>query len=119
MCIDCGCGSGVLSIAAAKLGFGPVIALDREPEAVAAARENAVANDVEWRFGLRMRLPTHSGVRARPPNLERGLIDKLASRIESPLLVASGYLTAEWVALTGWSGFDRRDSTAEPWSSTD
>jgi ribosomal protein L11 methyltransferase len=44
--VDLGCGSGVLAIAAAKLGWGPVSGLDHEHAAVAAARENAAANGV-------------------------------------------------------------------------
>ncbi len=44
--VDVGCGSGVLAIVAAKLGWDPVSALDYEPAAVAATRCNAAANDV-------------------------------------------------------------------------
>ena len=44
---DWGCGSGVLAIAAAKLGFTPVTAIEIDPAAVATARENARANDVQ------------------------------------------------------------------------
>ena len=44
---DWGCGSGVLAIAAAKLGWAPVLACDVEPESVAATREGAAANGVE------------------------------------------------------------------------
>ena len=43
---DWGCGSGVLAIAAAKLGFSPVLACDIEPQAVEATRANAAANGV-------------------------------------------------------------------------
>ncbi len=43
---DWGCGSGVLAIAAAKLGWDPVLACDIEPESVEAARENAAVNGV-------------------------------------------------------------------------
>jgi ribosomal protein L11 methyltransferase len=43
---DVGCGSGVLAIAAAKLGWSPVLGVDHDPEAVRATRENAAANDV-------------------------------------------------------------------------
>ena len=43
---DLGCGSGVLSIVAAKLGFAPVTALDFDPQAVTAAGANAAANGV-------------------------------------------------------------------------
>ena len=43
---DWGCGSGVLAIAAAKLGWAPVLACDVEVESVEAAREGAAANGV-------------------------------------------------------------------------
>jgi ribosomal protein L11 methyltransferase len=45
--VDVGCGSGVLAIVAAKLGFAPVIALDYDGAATAATRENAARNGVE------------------------------------------------------------------------
>ncbi len=45
--LDVGAGSGVLAIAAARLGFAPVLALDNERESVLAARENAAVNGVE------------------------------------------------------------------------
>jgi ribosomal protein L11 methyltransferase len=54
--VDLGCGSGVLAIVAAKLGFEPVCALDFDPAAVQAATDNARANGVELevrRFDLR------------------------------------------------------------------
>ncbi len=54
--LDVGSGSGVLAIAAARLGFAPVLALDHETESVEAARANAVVNRVEIaveRFDLR------------------------------------------------------------------
>jgi len=54
--LDVGTGSGVLAIAAARLGFAPVLGLDHERESVAAARENAEANEVKIevrRFDLR------------------------------------------------------------------
>ena len=44
--LDMGCGSGILSIAAAKLGFSPVAGFDIDEEAVAASRENAEKNGV-------------------------------------------------------------------------
>jgi ribosomal protein L11 methyltransferase len=43
---DWGCGSGVLAIAAAKLGWAPVSACDVEPESVAATLEGAAVNGV-------------------------------------------------------------------------
>ena len=44
--LDLGCGSGILGISAAKLGATRVLALDIDPSAVRAARENAAANAV-------------------------------------------------------------------------
>jgi ribosomal protein L11 methyltransferase len=44
--LDIGTGSGILAIAAAKLGFKPVRAIDFDPEAVCVARANARVNDV-------------------------------------------------------------------------
>ena len=39
--VDLGCGSGVLAIAAARLGWGPILGVDFDPLAVAATAENA------------------------------------------------------------------------------
>lgn len=44
--LDLGSGSGVLAVAAAQLGWGPVHGVDNEPESVAATVENAEANGV-------------------------------------------------------------------------
>jgi ribosomal protein L11 methyltransferase len=43
---DIGCGSGILAIAAAKLGYRDLIALDNDPDAVRIATENADLNGV-------------------------------------------------------------------------
>lgn len=45
--VDLGCGAGVLAIAAAKLGWEPVLGLDHEHAAVQATLDNAAANGVE------------------------------------------------------------------------
>ncbi len=44
--VDLGCGSGVLAIVAARLGWSPVVALDNDVAAVAAASSNAAVNGV-------------------------------------------------------------------------
>jgi len=66
--LDVGTGSGVLAIAAARLGFTPVLGLDNERASVEAARANAAANGLELdvrRFDLRrQRLPWIGGVDA-------------------------------------------------------
>ncbi len=54
--LDVGSGSGVLAIAAVKLGYLPVLALDNDRESVRAILANAAVNDVEIearRFDLR------------------------------------------------------------------
>jgi ribosomal protein L11 methyltransferase len=54
--VDLGAGSGVLAIAAAMLGYGPILALDNDPLSVAAAAQNAAVNAVRIeveRFDLR------------------------------------------------------------------
>jgi ribosomal protein L11 methyltransferase len=52
--LDLGTGSGVLAIAAAKLGAGSILALDTDPVAVAAARENIAQNEVADRIVVRL-----------------------------------------------------------------
>ncbi|MBS4018555.1 50S ribosomal protein L11 methyltransferase [Azonexus hydrophilus] len=48
--LDYGCGSGILAIAAAKLGAAAVAGVDIDPQAVEAANANAASNDVVARF---------------------------------------------------------------------
>ena len=96
---DLGCGSGVLAIAAAKLGFGPVSAYDSDRAAVAAtvanARDNGVALDAVERFDLRGGEPPRADVVAA--NLMRPLLLALAAATEEPPSVAilSGLLEHE------------------------
>jgi len=55
--LDYGCGSGILAIAAKKLGAGAVVGVDIDPQAVQAARDNAQANAVDADFYLPDGLP--------------------------------------------------------------
>ena len=48
--LDYGCGSGILAIAAARLGAGRIVGVDIDPAAVEAARENARRNGVSGDF---------------------------------------------------------------------
>jgi ribosomal protein L11 methyltransferase len=50
--LDYGCGSGILAIAAAKLGTKPVVGTDIDPQAMVAARSNAEINNTVIRFVL-------------------------------------------------------------------
>lgn len=55
--LDYGCGSGILAIAAAKLGAAQVDGVDIDPQAVAASNDNAAQNGVSARFALPGGLP--------------------------------------------------------------
>ena len=96
---DLGCGSGVLSIAAAKLGFGPITALDSDRLAVEAtllnARDNAVTLDRVERFDLRSAAPPSADTVVA--NLMRPLLLRLAELMlpRPPVLIVSGLLDAE------------------------
>ena len=72
--VDVGCGSGVLAIVAARLGFAPVTALDYDPAATAATRENAARNGVELEVrDFDMRAEQAPGAdRARRPTCSPG-----------------------------------------------
>lgn len=84
--VDLGCGSGMLAIAAAKLGHGPVSAFDADRAAIEAtdsnARANGVALDRLERFDLRD---------ASPPRA-----DVVAANLMRPLLLRVAELMAEW-----------------------
>jgi ribosomal protein L11 methyltransferase len=94
--LDVGCGSGVLSIAAARLGFAPVNAVDDDEPAVQATRSNAAANgvavDARLLDALTDRLPIADVIVA---NIALDAVSALGERIAAPRLVTSGYLVAD------------------------
>lgn len=47
--IDAGCGSGILALSAAKLGFGSIAGFDNDPEAIRVSEENAALNGLAGR----------------------------------------------------------------------
>jgi ribosomal protein L11 methyltransferase len=75
--LDLGCGSGVLAIAAARLGWSHVVALDNDPAAVAATRENAQLN------GAALDVRRHD-LRTEPAETR----PTVAANLLAPLLVA-------------------------------
>jgi ribosomal protein L11 methyltransferase len=79
--VDVGCGSGVLSIAAAKLGFSPVSALDLDEVALEVAAANAIANGVEIEL-------------VSEPPVRRA--------------ITSGYLERDTPNAAGWVSVERR-----------
>jgi ribosomal protein L11 methyltransferase len=102
--IDLGTGSGVLAIAAAKLGWGPVSGYDSEEASIEAAGANARINGVELkleRVNLREQpAPIAPTVVA---NLTAPLLETVASRLEAvpDTLVCSGLLASEIERVTG------------------
>jgi ribosomal protein L11 methyltransferase len=107
--VDLGCGSGVLAIAAARLGFAPVTAVDCEPAAVEAAIANAAANDVEMtvvRADLLTDVAPHASLAVA--NLELALVCPVAERFGGRLLIASGYLERDGPRPRGWRRRERR-----------
>jgi ribosomal protein L11 methyltransferase len=96
---DLGCGSGVLAIAAARLGFGPLTAVDHEVAAIEATESNARGN------GLTLERVERCDLRAEPApvevvtvaNLVRPLLLRVAELLpEQPeTLIVSGLLEGE------------------------
>jgi ribosomal protein L11 methyltransferase len=107
--LDVGCGSGVLSVAAAKLGFDPVFAVDREPAAVEAARQNArrngVAIDVRLVDALVDDLPATETAVA---NIDLSATEALSPRLATGRVVTAGYFHSRRPALAGYVHRERR-----------
>ena len=123
--LDVGTGSGVLAIAAAKLGASNVIALDNDPDALAAARDNVARNGVNVElldFDLQKdRLPSADVLLA---NLTGGMLrrgaSELAAAARGGTIILSGLLVAEADLVRAafapfTSSIERRDQ--EGWSS--
>lgn len=96
---DLGCGSGILAIAASKLGFDPVTALDADRAAVETTARNASVNRAPLagvrRANLREEPPPPADVIAA--NLARPLLLRVAELTEDApgRLIASGLLVEE------------------------
>lgn len=80
--LDIGTGSGILAIAAAKLGYAPVEAFDFDPEAVRIARENARKNGASRKVHIR-----HEDV-TQMPRRSKNKYDLVCANLISTLLVA-------------------------------
>ncbi|MGA9857557.1 MAG: 50S ribosomal protein L11 methyltransferase [Solirubrobacteraceae bacterium] len=97
-CVDLGCGSGVLAIVAARLGWDPVTALDYDPAATAATGENAQRN------GVTLTVSDFDMRQAQVPPADLVLANVLAGpliawaqsqRELAPRLILSGLLATE------------------------
>ena len=95
---DLGCGAGVLAIAAAKLGWAPVIAVDHEPQSVEATRRNAERNgaavDALELDLLAVAPPPAPTLAANvPPPVHAALAPRLAPAVVH--VIASGFVADE------------------------
>jgi ribosomal protein L11 methyltransferase len=99
---DWGTGSGVLAIAAAKLGWGPIAGCDREPASLEAAASNAEANGVELslsRVDVREDAPP-----VRPTvvaNLTAGLLEAAAERLVDSEAAGNGNQRPQTLVCSG------------------
>ena len=80
--LDIGTGSGILAIAAAKLGYKPVRAFDFDAEAVRVARNNARINRIQMKLGIR-----HADV-SKPKMHPVRKYDLVCANLISDLLIA-------------------------------
>lgn len=106
--LDAGCGSGVVSVAAARLGFAPVRAVDHDQVAVDVAIESARLNDVAVEVAradiLADALPVSDVAVA---NIDLPIVERLLDRVDARHAVTSGYLASELPSRPGWEPVDR------------
>jgi len=113
--VDLGCGSGVIAVAAAKLGFAPVYALDSDESAVEATRANAAVNEVEIDARLAdVLVDPLPAAEIAVANIARETVERALPRFSGVVVVASGYLEGELPRSGGWTAVERR--TAEGWA---
>jgi ribosomal protein L11 methyltransferase len=108
--LDAGCGSGVLAVAGAKLGFRPVTALDVDEAAVEASRANALGNGVvvELRRADALVEPLPDA-EVTIVNITLAAAEAIARRVRSDALVLSGYLDSDRPRVEGWVHRERRE----------
>ena len=106
--LDAGCGSGVISVAAARLGFGPVLAVDVDDVAVEVAAETARANGVDVAASRADVLVDElAATDLLVANIELAVVERLLPRAPADLAVTSGYLASEAPRAEGWQALDR------------
>ena len=105
--LDFGCGSGILTLAAARLGARHVVAYDIDPQALLATRQNAEANGLLAQISVcasAAELPLHTGIILA--NILAGTLESLASQFARQLtrggrLLLAGILAEQADAVTG------------------
>jgi ribosomal protein L11 methylase PrmA len=98
----------VVAVAAVRLGFAPVRAVDLDDVAVEVAGETARRNgasvDVSQADVLRDELPSSDVVVA---NIELAVVEQVLERLDARAAVTSGYFASERPRASGWSHVER------------
>lgn len=125
--LDAGCGSAILAISAARLGAHHVLAVDSDPYACEAARENAAVNGVTHSVRIEKVAVTPDWLHGREPfdgilaNIQPGVLVPLMKGFAGALrhggwLILSGITEEEWLAVfraASLRGFGLEDVDAE------
>ena len=101
--LDVGCGSGVLSVAAAKLGFAPVGAVDLDEIALETTTANAAANGVDVQVGTELRRATLAVM-----NIALDVVERMLPELPVERAITSGYLERDEPRVEGWHRLMRR-----------
>ncbi|MBV8481195.1 MAG: 50S ribosomal protein L11 methyltransferase [Actinobacteria bacterium] len=101
--LDVGCGSGVLSIAAAKLGFSPVSATDLDDVALETTRANASVNHVD--VDVVEILPR---AELAVMNIALEVVEGMLPKLPVERAITSGYLDRDEPQVDGWRHVERR-----------
>ena len=107
--VDVGCGSGAIAIAAALLGFSPVVAVDVDPAAIDATARNAAANGVSMDIRqLDLAADALPDAELAVANISLELVEALLTRTGARLVIASGYLERDQPRLGRYRRRERR-----------
>ena len=101
--LDVGCGSGVLSVAAAKLDFAPVYAVDIHEVALETTRANAAANGVSVDVGTELQ---RAGLAVMNNALD--VVERMLPELPVERAITSGYLERDEPQAGGWHVVTRR-----------
>jgi ribosomal protein L11 methyltransferase len=113
--LDVGCGSGVLAIAAAKLGFDPVYAIDLDQQAIEATLRNAEANGAKVEAWVADALvDAMPAAEAAVVNVALEVDRPVGARLDCSRVITSGYLASEAPDLPRYRRESRRE--AEGWA---
>jgi ribosomal protein L11 methyltransferase len=107
--LDVGCGSGVLSVAAAKLGLAPVHAVDIDEVALETTRANAIANGVAVEVGSAL-TPASLAVM----NIALDVVETMLPELPVERAITSGYLERDEPRVDGWQRVQR--SVTDGWA---